>query len=215
MGGAEPMSGIVRGATLGKFATILVILSAVAIAGCGILSSRRSFSSSRSSAAAAATSTLAPMSRTSTDEQPPAHGPQDQLEPVSSGAPGSAQAVLHRYAVLYGNLCSCSRAAAALNGLAALATPELAAELRQAATSARLAVAHGLPDQARAVASVENLELAPPKGGAQTGLVVLVERTVMPRRPATGRRPVVYAARLANTTSGWRVASFTPVIPTR
>ena len=36
------MSGIVRGATLGKLATILVILSAVAIAGCGILSSRRS-----------------------------------------------------------------------------------------------------------------------------------------------------------------------------
>ena len=123
--------------------------------------------------------------------------------------------MLHRYAVLYGNLCSCSRAVAALNELAALATPELAAELRQAATSARLAVAHGLPDQARAVASVENLELAPPKGGAQTGLVVLVERTIIPRRPATGRRPVVYTARLANTTSGWRVASFTPVIPNR
>jgi len=208
------MSGIVRGATLGKFATILVILSAVAIAGCGILSSRRSVSSSRSSGAAA-TSTPAPKSTTSTDEQPPAHGPQDQLEPASSGAPGSAPAVLHRYAVLYGNLCSCWRAAAALNGLAALATPELAAELRQAATSARLAVAHGLRDRARAVASVENLELAPPKGGARTGLVVLVERTIIPRRPATGRRPVVYTARLANTTSGWRVASFTPVIPNR
>jgi hypothetical protein len=214
------MSGIARGARLGKLASILVILSAVATAGCGILSSRRSVSSSRSSAAA---TTAAPTSKSTTptdeqdeeDERPPAHGPRDQLEPVSSGAPGSPQAVLHRYAVLYGNLCSCSRAAAALNELAALATPELAAELRQAATSARLAVAHGLPDQARAVASVDNLELAPTKGGAQTGLIVLVERTIIPRRPATGPRPVVYTARLANTTSGWRVASFTPVIPTR
>lgn len=73
-----------------------------------------------------------------------------------------------------------------------------------------MAVARGLPEQARAVASVANLELAPPKDGAQTGLVVLVERTIIHRR-RTGPRPVVYTAGLANTPSGWRVASFTPV----
>ena len=199
-----------------QLATALAIACAAATAGCGILGSGGSSSSNSSRAGASATGRGSTPPEDSPNWRPGAHAyGQPQLKPVASGAPGSAAAVLHRYAVLYGNLCSCSRAATALNELAALATPELAAELRQAATSARLAVARGLRDQARAVASVENLELAPPKGGAQTGLVVLIERTIIPRRAATGPRPVVYTARLANTTSGWRVASFTPVIPNR
>ena len=194
-----------------QLATVLAIACAAATAGCGILGSGGS-SSSNSSRSSAATSRRATPPEDSPNWQPGAHAyAQPQLKPVASGAPGSAAAVLHRYAVLYGNLCSCSQAVAELNQLAALATPALAAHLRQAATGARVAVARGLPEQARAVASVANLELAPPKDGAQTGLVVLVERTIIHRRRATGPRPVVYTAQLANTPSGWRVASFTPV----
>ena len=193
-----------------ELATALAIACAAATAGCGILGSGGSSSSTSSRTSASATGRATPP-EDSPNWQPGAHAyAQPQLKPVSSGAPGSAAAVLHRYAVLYGNLCSCSQAVAELNQLAALATPALAAHLRQAARSARVAVARGLPEQARAVASVDNVELAPPKDGAQTGLVVLVERTIIHRR-RTGPRPVVYTAQLANTPSGWRVASFTPV----
>ena len=195
-----------------ELATALAIACAAATAGCGILGSGGSSSSNSSRAGASATGRGSTPPEDSPNWQPGAHAyAQPQLQPVSSGAPGSAAAVLYRYAVLYGNLCSCSQAVAELNELAALATPALAAHLRQAAASARVAVARGLPEQARAVASVDNVELAPPKDGAQTGLVVLVERTIIHRRRATGPRPVVYMAQLANTTSGWRVASFTPV----
>jgi hypothetical protein len=195
-----------------ELATALAIACAAATAGCGILGSGGSSSSNSSRAGASATGRGSTPPEDSPNWRPGAHAyAQPQLKPVSSGAPGSAAAALYRYAVLYGNLCSCSQAVAELNKLAALATPALAAHLRQAAANARVAVARGLPEQARAVASVDNVELAPPKDGAQTGLVVLVERTIIHRRRATGPRPVVYMSQLANTTSGWRVASFTPV----
>lgn len=201
----------IRALTLG-----LALLSVLAIVGCGLLGSGGSSSSDGSSAATSATVHGSTSPAASSNEQPGAHAhAQQQLKPVSRGAPGSASAVLYRYAALYGNLCSCSLAAAKLNELAALATPELGAHLRQAATAARLAVAHALPAQARAVASIDNVELTPAKGGTQTGLVVLVEHTIIHRRSATGPRPVVYTARLADTPSGWRVASFTPVKPNR
>jgi hypothetical protein len=194
----------------------MALLSATAIAGCGILGSGGSSSSTSSMAAASASGRTSTPPEDSPNWQPGAHAhAQQQLKPVPRGAPGSAAAVLYRYAVLYGNLCSCSLAAAKLNELAALATPELAAQLKRAAASARVAVARGLPGQARAVASVDNVELTPPEDGGQTGLVVLLEHTIIDRHTATGPRPVVYTARLANTSDGWRVASFTPVKPNR
>jgi hypothetical protein len=198
-----------------QLATVLAIACAAASAGCGIPGAGDSSSSNSSRTSASATKRASPP-EDSPNWQPGAHAyAQPQLKPVSSGAPGSAAATLHRYAVLYGNLCSCSQAVAELNQLAALATPALAAHLRQAATTARVAVARGLPEQARAVASVDNVELTPPEDGGQTGLVVLLEHTIVDRHRATGPRPVVYTARLANTSGGWRVASFTPVKPHR
>ena len=131
----------------------------------------------------------------------------------SRPASPSASAVLRRYALLYGNLCSCSRAAATLDELATLATPGLAAQLRRAALSARAAVARGLPEPARAVGSIATVELAPPHGTTQTGLVVLVERTAIAHQGTTAPAPVAYTARLALTATGWRVASFQPVLP--
>ncbi len=99
--------------------------------------------------------------------------------------------------------------------MAALATPGLATRLRRAATAARLAAARGLPSGGRAVASVDTLELSPPKRGTRTGLVVLLEHTIVHGAGATEPTPVVYTARLAQTLNGWRVASFTPVVTRR
>jgi len=184
-----------------ELATALAIACAAATAGCGILGSGGLSSSSSARAGASAIGRGSTAPEDSPNWRPGAHAyAQPQLKPVSSGAPGSAAAAVYRYAVLYGNLCSCSQAVAELNELAALATPALAAHLRQAAANARVAVA-----------SIDNVELAPPKDGTQTGLVVLVERTIIHRHRATGPRPVVYMSQLANTTNGWRVASFTPV----
>ena len=134
------------------------------------------------------------------------------LTPVPARAASPPAVVLRRYALLYGNLCSCSRAAATLDELATLATPGLAAQLRRAALSARAAVARGLPEPARAVGSIATLELAPPHGTTQTGLVVLVERTAIAHQGTTAAAPVAYTARLALTAAGWRVASFHPVL---
>jgi hypothetical protein len=144
---------------------------------------------------------------TSPAQPPPA------IRPVAAGRPGSASAVLHHYALLYGNLCSCSHAAETLDELATLATPGLAAQLRRAALSARAAVAHGLPEPAQAVGSIATLELGPPHGSTQAGLVVLAERTAIARQGTTAPAPVAYTARLALTPGGWRVASFQPVTP--
>jgi hypothetical protein len=124
-----------------------------------------------------------------------------------------AATVLRRYAVLYGNLCSCSQAAATLNELATLATPALAAQLRTAAISARAAVARGLPEPARAVGTIASLELSSPDGRTRTGLVVLAERSVIAHRGTTAPTPVAYAARLVLTPAGWRVAAFRPLPP--
>ena len=201
-----------RALTFGKLPTIIAILTAAAITGCGILPPGDSSStSSRSPAAASLTAGVPGSTPAPTDEQPSARG-QHPLEPVSRGGPGSPQAVLHRYALLTGNLCSCPLAAARLNQMAALATPGLATRLRRAATAARLAAAHGLPARALAVASVDTLELSPPKRGTRTGLVVLLEHTIVHGAGATEPTPVVYTARLAHTLNGWRVASFTPVL---
>ncbi|MGA2015243.1 MAG: hypothetical protein ABSH51_32600 [Solirubrobacteraceae bacterium] len=126
-------------------------------------------------------------------------------------APSPLSLVLRRYALLYGNLCSCSHAAATLNELATVATPGLAAQLRRAALSARAAIARGLPEPARAVGAIASLELAPPHGSTQAGLVVLVERTAIAHQGTTAPAPVAYTARLALTPGGWRVASFQPV----
>ncbi|MGO9958741.1 MAG: hypothetical protein ACLP50_22720 [Solirubrobacteraceae bacterium] len=133
------------------------------------------------------------------------------LSPVPARAASPPATVLRRYALLYGNLCSCSRAAETLDELATLATPGLAAQLRRAALSARAAVARGLPEPARAVGAIANLELAPAHGSTQTGLVVLVERTAIAHQGTTAPTPVAYTARLALTPGGWRVASFQPV----
>ncbi|MDQ2761442.1 MAG: hypothetical protein M3Y17_13735 [Actinomycetota bacterium] len=99
--------------------------------------------------------------------------------------------------------------------MAALATPGLATRLRRAATAARLAVAHGLPARALALASVDSLELSPANDGTRTGLVVLLERTIIQTPTGTGATPAVYRARLVHTPHGWRVASFTPVVTRR
>jgi hypothetical protein len=131
------------------------------------------------------------------------------LVPARAASPPAA--VLRRYALLYGNLCSCSHAAATLNELATVATPGLAAQLRRAALSARAAIARGLPEPARAVGAIASLELAPARGSTQTGLVVLVERTAIAHQGTTAPAPVAYTARLALTPGGWRVASFQPV----
>ena len=135
------------------------------------------------------------------------------LSPVPARAVSPPAAVLRRYALLYGNLCSCSHAAATLNELATVATPALGAQLRRAALSARAAIAHGLPEPARAVGAIASLELAPARGSTQTGLVVLVERTAIAHQGTTAPAPVAYTARLALTPGGWRVASFQPVPP--
>jgi len=201
-----------RALTLGKLPTIIAVLTVAAIAGCGILPPGDSSStSSRSSAAASLTAGVPGSTPAPTDEQPSARG-QHPLEPVSKGGPGSPQAVLHRYALLAGNLCSCPLAGAELNRMAALATPGLATRLRRAATAARLAAARGLPARALAVASVDTLELSPANDAARTGLVVLLEHTIVHGAGATEPTPVVYTARLAQTLNGWRVASFTQVV---
>ena len=98
---------------------------------------------------------------------------------------------------------------------AGVAPPGLATRLRRAATAARLAAARGLPSGGRAVASVDTLELSPPKRGTRTGLVVLLEHTIVHGAGATEPTPAVYTARLAHTLNGWRVASFTPVVTRR
>jgi hypothetical protein len=133
--------------------------------------------------------------------------------PVPARAASPPAVVLRRYALVYGNLCSCSRAAANLDELATLATPGLAAQLRRAALSARAAAARGLPEPARAVGSIATLELAPPHATTETGLVVLIERTAIAHQGTTAPAPVAYTARLALTATGWRVASFQPVLP--
>ncbi len=200
-----------RALTLGKLPTITAVLSAAAIAGCGILPPGDS-SSTSSRSAGSLTGGVPGSTPAPSDEQPSAHG-RHPLEPVSRGGPGSPQAVLHRYALLTGNLCSCSLAAARLNQMAALATPGLATRLRRAATAARLAVAHGLPARARAVASVDSLELSPANDGARTGLVVLLEHTILHGPTAAGPTPAVYRAQLLHTSAGWRIASFAAVLP--
>ncbi len=196
--------------TSARLPAIVAVLWATAIAGCGILPPSGS-SSTSSSSSAAASRTVVPSSSAPSDEHPSAHG-QHQLEPGFRGGPGSPQAVLHRYAMLAGNLCSCPLAAAQLNRMAALAAPGLAARLRRAAMAARLAAARALPSGAQAVASVDTLELSPPNGASRTGLVVLVEHTIIRGAAVTEPTPVVYTVRLAQTLNGWRVASFTPVI---
>src|SRR4051794_38134090 len=67
----------------------------------------------------------------------PAHA-QHELKPISPGAPGSAQAVLYRFATLYGNL-SVATAPARQRALAALAADGLAAQLHTSARQATLA----------------------------------------------------------------------------
>jgi len=204
-----------RALTLGKLPTIIAVLTTAAIAGCGILPpGDPSSTSSRSPAAASLTAGVPGSTPAPTDEQPSARG-QHPLEPVSKGGPGSPQAVLHRYALLAENLCSCPLAGAELNRMAALATPGLATRLRQAATAARLAAARGLPPGGRAVASVDTLELSPANDAARTGLVVLLEHTIVHGAGATEPTPIVYTARLVHTPHGWRVASFTPVVTRR
>lgn len=197
--------------TSARLPAIVAVLWAMAIAGCGILPPSGSSSTSSSSSAAASRTVGQPSSSAPSDEHPSAHG-QHQLEPASRGGPGSPQAVLRRYAMLAGNLCSCPLAAVQLNRMAALAAPGLAARLRRAATTARLAAARALPSGAQAVASVNTLELSPPNGASRTGLVVLVEHTIIRGAAVTEPTPVVYTVRLAQTLHGWRVASFTPVI---
>ncbi|MGI8411547.1 MAG: hypothetical protein ACR2QA_03440 [Solirubrobacteraceae bacterium] len=204
-----------RALTLAKLPAIAAVLSAVAIAACGTLTPGGSSSTSSSSSAAASLTAREPSSATApSDEHPSAHG-QHQLEPVPRGAAGSPQAVLHRYALLAGNLCSCSLAAGKLDEMAALATPGLATHLRAATTAARRAVARGLPTLARAIATVDTLELSPPKDATRTGLVVLLEHTISDSPTATGATPAVYRAQLLHTANGWRVASFTPVVARR
>jgi hypothetical protein len=146
--------------------------------------------------------------------QPGAHAfASSPLTAVPARAASPPAVLLRRYALLYGNLCSCSRAAATLDELATLATPGLAAQLRRSALGARAAVARGLPEPARAVGSIATLEVGPPHGTRQSGLVVLLERTAIAHQGTTGPAPVAYTARLALTATGWRVASFQPVIP--
>jgi len=177
--------------TLGRTSPPVAILAAAALAagvsGCGLSGSTRHL---RAASAPTRTRPVAPAGATSSP----------------------AVVVLRRYALLYGNLCSCSQAAATLNELATLATPALAALLRAAAISARAAVARGLPEPARAVGTIASLELSPPHGRTQTGLVVLAERSTIAHRGTTAPTPVAYTARLALTTAGWRVASFHPVL---
>jgi hypothetical protein len=188
------------------------LLFALTLSGCELLSSDNAPSSHRAPGATPGAVAGSTPPSAEADEPARVHAPAPRaLRPVARAAPGSAAAVLYRYAWLYGNLCSCSRAPARLDELAALATPELAAQLRQLAGSARRAVARGLPEPARAYATVENLELAPDATRPDTGLVVLLEHTIARDGIATGSQAAVYAARLARTAAGWRVADFAPV----
>jgi hypothetical protein len=187
------------------------LLFALTLPGCGLLGSGASPSSHRPGATSAAVAGSRPPAADA-KQSSGVHAPAPRaLRPVAPAAPGSAAAVLYRYAWLYGNLCSCSRAATRLDALAGLAAPALAAQLRQLARSARRAVAGGLPEPARAMATVENLELAPNAARPDTGLVVLLERTIARDGVATGSQPVVYTARLERTAAGWRVVAFAPV----
>ena len=203
-----------------RSATILAVTSLLALCGCGSHGTGKGSTPAPAPAASSQNNaTPAPSVDGGQSTMPEDHDPTSPaqpapaIRPVTPGRPGSASAVLHRYALLYGNLCSCSRAAATLDELATLATPGLAAQLRRAALSARAAVAHGLPEPARAVGSIATLELALPHGTTQTGLVVLVERTAIAHQGTTAPAPVAYTARLALTATGWRVASFQPVLP--
>jgi len=146
-------------------------------------------------------------------ENPGAHASPRLLRPVSKGPASSAQAVLYRYAGLWGNLCACSHAPETLKQLESLATPQLAAKLSRAAARARAALAHGLRDQAQAVGHINTVELAPAKHGTQTGLVVLLEQTFIHRRAFGPPTPMSYTVKLTRTPAGWRVASFTAVPP--
>jgi len=194
--------------------TLVATFAAAALAGatggCALLGSDHSQTSTR--AARPGAPTAASSSASDLDLGAGDHGVSSSpLKPVAVAAGDPAAQLLRHYALLYGNLCSCSRAAATLDELAMLATPGPAAELRRAALSARAAVARGLPEPARAVGAIAALELAPPHGSTQAGLVVLVERTAIAHQGTTAPTPVTYTARLALTAAGWRVASFQPV----
>lgn len=206
-------------ATRRLLATFAAVALASAAGGCSLLGSGHSHTSTTAgrpgppSAASASSSTA---SRPGSEQGQGAHSVSSSpLKPVSAVSADPAARVLRRYARLYGNLCSCARAPRTLDELAALATPGLAAQLHRAALSARGAVARGLPEPARAIGTIANLELTPPHAGAQTGLVVLAERTALARGGTTPPVPVVYTARLALTPAGWRVAAFLPFVRTQ
>jgi hypothetical protein len=139
-------------------------------------------------------------------------GAQHELKPVSPGAPGSAQAVLYRFATLYGNV-SVATAPDRERALAMLATDGLAAQLHASPRQAALAAARGLPRGAKQVGTVTSLQLAPAHGDRQTGVVILSEQ-LAPNPTGACPTQVVYTGALAKTRAGWRVTSFQPVVPT-
>jgi len=205
-----------------RTATILAVISLLLLGGCGSHGAATPTSATRSPASAPQQTsdsdvTPAPSAGGGQSTMPEDHDPTSPaqpapaIRPVPAGPAGSASAVLYRYAQLYGNLCSCSHAPATLNELAALATPDLAAQLRHAAISAQAAITHGLPQPAQAVGTIASVDLYPARAGTQTGLVVLAERTTIARQGTTAPAPVPYTVHLALTSGGWRVASFQPV----
>ena len=124
-----------------------------------------------------------------------------------AGPRNSPQAVLYRFAQLYGNI-SAGRAWQRQRELERLATGPLAHQLAASKAAARVLVERAMPDGARTTGTVISAQLAPRRHHSDTGVAILQERLKTSTGVVGDATTSVFLATLTNTSRGWRVSTF-------
>jgi hypothetical protein len=135
-----------------------------------------------------------------------------RLPPVLPGAPGSAHAVLYRFAVAYGSV-SGSTVAERNRLLLSLAAPPLSSRLRAAGSVSELTAASRVLRE-RIRSSLISLELTGTVGGITHGAVVIEQRLWGSAAHAAHTAPPLessYVAQLVRWDGAWRVSEFSLV----
>jgi hypothetical protein len=96
--------------------------------------------------------------------------------------------------------------------LLAYSSPPYAASLRSSYPSARAQTARALPDHAAMTGAVEALALRAHGPRTYTGVVAISQSLQLPAQPPQQPVTVDYSFTIAHLPTGWRVASFVPIV---